>query len=287
MALERTIIIDESVNPYLLRGNSYFTVLGFRTKDSLWWWYDKINDIYVLSEFVGQCIKGSASRFTTSVPPSDSHNNNLVWTDEDGYSLWYDGTQWVLSKRVGFDNFEYNDPDEGYVGSDWYSSSTLTGTYTARGDNHGDPSITLSYDEVEAWTCDEECGEYGPIGGASDTLIVGYAVYSDGQNEWCSCSKAGVVSENSLSTILGTAPSISYLPDGIDGEGWYIGGQDPLKGYWRNLGGDPDGTYSLIYTGEDTPPEPSTYSLALDRYVRDAGTAPKLSMYVGQIGVWL
>lgn len=287
MALEYTINVIEADNPYLLSGNSFFQVLGWRSQDSLWWWKNKLDNKYYLSTSVGQFIKGSASRFTTSVNATDTHNGNLVWKDSNDYSLWYNGTSWIISKRAGYDCYEVNDENEGWIGSDWYSCSTITGTYTARGSNHGNASITLSWDTKDCWQSDTEYGEYSPIGNAVGTKVVGFPIYKDGNNEWCLCGLTGGITENTLQTISGTAPNCVYIQSGVEGAGWYINGQNPLVGYWKRLNEDPEGTYTRTYTGTGTAPTPEQYTLTLDRYVKDNGTPPTIDMYIGQIGIWL
>ena len=117
-------------------------------------WYDTVAAMWYVYPTVGKSYKavigGGITYFTSKgLIYNSTATYNLSGIDgylgTDAWSLWYDGTQYVISAAVGRSTDEIwtkDDPTDTvsggiYRGDVWWSCATLTGTYAARGSQRG------------------------------------------------------------------------------------------------------------------------------------------------------
>jgi hypothetical protein len=160
--------------------------------------------------------------------------------------LWYDPTlKWVISEALGSKTEEYAtnvggvwDDDHGiwvggvttWHGDAWWSSSSLTGAYTARGSGHGGATKTVAMGTVVGWQSSNQAGVYTPNTGVTGSKYAGWIKLSDVPYGFTYWSQPTLYNEN---------VTYKYRYSGnqygseiwFDGENWILSSAKGVKDY--------------------------------------------------------
>lgn len=159
------------------------TIYGYDQTNSLWWWGDGSN--YYISEIPGIPITIDAGQNYN--PSGFLYNGQYYYDVAIGY-LWYDSylTKWIISSAIGYKTDEYSTEINGvttWYGDAWWSSSSssIVGSYTARGSGHGGTSKTVALGKVIGWKSASQYGVYTPETGSGLTgdKYAGWLTFKD------------------------------------------------------------------------------------------------------------
>lgn len=114
-------------------------------------------------------------------------NGDRWWTNGSNKFLWRAGSgsdsiKWVITKSLGGGYTEIWDEDNSiYIGDEWYTCDTYTGTFVARGSLRGNVQgefngtpLTVALDPIVGWMSSTPYGVYQPQNGASGTRTFGW-----------------------------------------------------------------------------------------------------------------
>ncbi len=206
-----------------------------------WCWYNAKLSKWVISQNVGyKLVSKSPSPYTGYVFTSDTRtfNGNICYRHAaSGRWVWHDNAGWKLTLNdcLGFGDGELQHADLTYYGDDWYLSSTLAGTFAARGYYRSNPTPpSWAFDELMVnstayWLKDGSAqttpfGSYSPQGSASGVLTVGLLQMKDGTNKTYLQASA-----NDITKGFG---DISY----VSANKWTIGVPDSETGWFEYNG---------------------------------------------------
>lgn len=240
-------------------------------------------------------------RYFVYTPPGGP--NMYLWWGRESNGLT---SNWRLTTCLGMSDYETWDGSQ-YDGDTWWSCATMTGTYQPRGAIRG--SVYLNYDAAQTrvlagktfsgWTSLTQTGEYTAEGTAVGTKRFGFRRYT-----------ATGLSDVFLERLRQHDSVNTYEYQGDEtlwlwrsGSDWYISTAPALQnadiGYWKKVGGsDCTGTFSRVFTGSGTAPEPETIVVAFQDYPTVAsGLASEVitpgaagystSFYQCQASIWL
>lgn len=129
--------------------------LGLDDEAGKYLWYDDGIDRWMIAASIGPKVQIDGGT------PLDgywySYNGQRYWY-LSGLYLWYSGSVWIISSKLGACiREEWDVEEEEYIGDAWWSGATLEGLYEARGSGRGTvedeyngtpKKVTLS---VEGW----------------------------------------------------------------------------------------------------------------------------------------
>lgn len=166
-----------------------------------------------------------------------------------------------------------------YYGDIFFSNGTsnfTTGAYAGGGtlkNSSPVPSVTLTVNGIDGWESSTLYGEYTPVAGSSvsGNKYVGWNRYLMDNGKGYFRQKNIKINEKYKIQSETTSSEILYWDTSSS---WLFGEDDPSIGYWANSGANPEGSYSLIYTGPDPRPTPETYTVSFDSYVEGLTPGP-------------
>lgn len=256
------------------------TIYGYDQTNSLWWW-SSIGPYYI-SAIPGVPITvDGGSRCN---PSGFLYNGQPYYTVSGGY-LWYDSTisKWVISSALGYKTDEYSETVDNvttWYGDAWWSSSSLAGTYTARGSGYGGTAKAVALGTVVGWKSTSKYGAYTPETGSglSGNKYAGWLTYQDSSRGETFIDDGTLY--NAKPHFAGDGNALWY-----DGSNWIVssakGTKSATVGYWS--GAAIPGTLARVYSGADDT-DPTAYSITLKEY---GSTTQQTSHLIAQVALWL
>lgn len=271
-----------------------------------WLWYE--DGMYRIHTTLGRKLMVDGVNY-----PSVFRNYNSQRYFKLGANyIWYSSTLslWVLSGCLGMKTYEAWVPDEpeeapdgpgAYAGDAWWSCSSLTGQYLARGASRGTvegeyngTAKTVDWLAFEGWTSATLAGIYTKSETASKRFGAQRLI----------CSASGTFLENlqeynnyRIALAENSTPGSVAWYNVASGK-WTVsdamGLASSTVGYWEqvsapaNPADGPAGAYQLVYDGPSgSTPTPVNFSLTHSEYVNTASVSPALSLYTAQASIWL
>lgn len=204
------------------------TLYGYDQTLNLWWWTDG-GGTYYISAAPGIPITVDAG--ANCNPSGFLYNSQPYYSVSGGY-LWYDSSisKWVISSALGYKTDEYQE-ESTWHGDAWWSSSSLAGSYTARGSGYGGAAKTVALGKVVGWKSSSKFGVYEPETGSglTEDKYVGWIYLRDSSMNWNYWEQPTQYNDNPIykynyNTIYGN--EIWF-----DGENWIMSSAKGVKDY--------------------------------------------------------
>lgn len=254
---------------------------------------------WVRSPFLGAQILVDGDR---TVHPWLVYNGLPFFTCGSRY-LWWDGSGWIISSRLGGCTGELWDDSldtPAYTGDQWHSGGgSISGRYEARGSLRGETEGEFEGDAKNV-TVEHSGAKHTGDGGEAP-----WGLYLEWDYETTVDDAGGVVEEETD----GSAEYYAGLPKWTDddreeyvrnlsgsrygkahhdGSGWVIGRRDSESGWYE--GEEPSLDFAVTFSAKKT--ETGTYpgdssaprTLSFDEYVKGDEV---YAMYSAEVGLWL
>lgn len=241
-----------------------------------------------------------------------SFNGTRYWGG--GPYLWYDssGGQWVISDTLGaciaeqWDDSDADPANHQYIGNEWYSCSTVTGLFEARGSLRGttegafEGTPTKVTWELEGYrrlgddefntNSDAPAGRYTHFtrtATVNDDGTVTTTLTETEEYKWVGIPQFTDQNDDTYTRSM-TPVDGHYTYGDIhhDGTGWVIGTRDSNSGWYE--GSQPDIYNSVTFYRKKTEngsyPGPSDLNVSFNKGVIGKNTT---TVYLAEVGLWL
>jgi len=246
------------------------------------WWLWKENSVFYIKD-------GGIGRYINTVSPVyNFYPRSFAYNEEAYFTTSVNGGGCVFKHADG--SYVIH-PSSNYFGmkltentDTYYVGGALIGSYSpyVQGVATGGADLTTVWNEGDVWkrTGATMYGTYAGVGAkAGTTKFIGWRTFDVSGTEYTEQNQ----DYNGYNVIKGPALYIWY--DSGDTE-WIISGSPGAKdsdvGYWNNA--TLTGNYTLVFTGSETAPTPSTHSVILTAYT--AGDYSECA-YTGEVTAWL
>ena len=240
--------------------------------NSLWVW--KYGSNYYVSAIVGMPLT------VDSVGPNYMsgfvYNEENYWRIGSTQYLFKDATNgWVITSYLGY----------GMLSTQqwWKGGSNFTGTYTKQGTASSDKIVAL--ETILGYESTDLFGEYDPVAGSGLTgkRYLGLGTYNYGTSK---DFVETIPLHDGKPTYKSTDGTYFLWWDGTDSKwtiSFSVGVKSATVGYWEKTG-TVEGSYSRLYSGGGTAPEPASFALASPSYEEGEEHS---SIYLSQVALWL
>jgi hypothetical protein len=222
--------------------------------------------------------------------------NGVNYWEGGGWYIWYTGSEWAISKKLGFgiqeefvlaytDDGERDEENDEWTGDQWYSSNSFNGPFTPRGtlkNNEDNESKYINILHIEGYQCDgdgiagvyKELDESGEINDSGKSITVGLPQWKDGNNQYY------------IRSIEKDGDYYSYGSISFDDSKWVIGVKDSAYGWWE--GSEPKITGAVTF--EFKKPEGSeiedqdNITVNFDKYITGD---EKTDIHIFRVTQWL